>query len=265
MRIVDCILNAHNLSLVVMAAVVCILGSWITIRLLRRARTGNFSARSAWILLGSVAGGATIWCTHFVAMIAYEPGVAVTYEPGLTGLSLLVAIMGSTTALIVAAQRFRGSALAGGLLFGGAVAAMHFTGMSAFAVDAAVVWSPTYVAISIIGSLIFGALSFELAARRDDRKGLVLAVGAMVVGIVVLHFTAMSAMTILPFAPLDAALTGDSAKAILASASPAWPFWCWAPARPAMPWTTSPAPRRRPGSSNWLKAASTAWWSSAPG
>ena len=216
MRILDCIFNAHNLLLVVLAAVVCVLGSWITIRLLRRARAGDFKSRSAWILLGSVAGGATIWCTHFVAMIAYEPGAAVTYDPALTGLSLLVAILGSTTALIVAAQRFRGAAMLGGLLFGAAVSSMHFTGMSAFAVDAAVHWSEAYVWGSVIGSVVFGVLSFELAVRRDDRTGLALAVGAMVVGIVVLHFTAMSALTILPFAPLDGALTGDSAKAVLA-------------------------------------------------
>jgi diguanylate cyclase (GGDEF)-like protein/PAS domain S-box-containing protein len=38
----------------------------------------------------------------------------------------------------------------------------------------------------------------------------------MVLGIVVLHFTAMSAMTILPFAPLDGALTGDDARQAIA-------------------------------------------------
>ena len=216
MRILDCIVNAHNLLLVVLAAIVCVLGSWITIRLLRRARSSDFKARSAWVVLGSVAGGATVWCTHFVAMIAYEPGAVVTYGPALTGLSLLVAILGSTTALTVAAQLFRGSALLGGLLFGATVAAMHFTGMAAFAVDAVVHWSSLYVGISVVGSLVFGALSFELAARRSDRNGVALAVGAMVGGIVVLHFTAMSAMTILPFAPMDAALTGETAKAILA-------------------------------------------------
>ena len=102
MRIVDCLTNAHNLALVALAALICVLGSWITVSLLKRVRSTRTGTRAAWVFLGSVAGGATVWCTHFVAMIAYEPGVYVTYEPGLTGLSLFVAILGSGAALLMA-------------------------------------------------------------------------------------------------------------------------------------------------------------------
>ena len=115
MRIVDCLTNAHNLALVALAALICVLGSWITVSLLKRVRSTRTGTRAAWVFLGSVAGGATVWCTHFVAMIAYEPGVQVTYEPGLTGLSLFVAIAGSGAALMMGAQRFNGAALVGGV------------------------------------------------------------------------------------------------------------------------------------------------------
>ena len=216
MRLVDCLTNAHNLALVALAALVCVLGSWITISLLRRVRSTRAGTRIAWVFLGSVAGGATVWCTHFVAMIAYEPGVQVTYEPALTGLSLLVAISGCGAALLTAALRFNGSAIVGGLLFGLTVAGMHFIGMGAFAVDAVIQWSSLYVAIAITGSLLFGALSFKLEKLATDTRGRWLAIGCMVLGIVVLHFTAMSAMTILPFAPLTGALTGDDAHQAIA-------------------------------------------------
>jgi diguanylate cyclase (GGDEF)-like protein len=216
MRIVDCLATAHNLALVALAALVCVLGSWITISLLKRVRSTRAGARAAWIFLGAVAGGATVWCTHFVAMIAYEPGIAIAYEPGLTGLSLLVAILGSGAAQLLAAQRFPGSGLAGGLTFGASVAAMHFIGMGAFAVDAVIQWSVPYVVVAVVGSLLFGALAFKADKLWPTAKGRWLAVLFMVLGIVVLHFTAMSAMTILPFAPLDGALTGDDAKNILA-------------------------------------------------
>ena len=216
MRIVDCLTNAHNLALVALAALVCVLGSWITISLLKRVRSTRAGARAAWVFLGAVAGGATVWCTHFVAMIAYEPGLQVAYEPGLTGLSLLVAILGSGTAQLLAAQRFPGSGLVGGVLFGLSVAAMHFIGMAAFAVDAVIQWSVPYVVVAVIGSVLFAALAFKADKLWPTAKGLWLAILFMVLGIVVLHFTAMSAMTILPFAPLDGALTGDDAKHVLA-------------------------------------------------
>lgn len=216
MRLVECLTNAHNLALVALAALVCVLGSWITISLLKRVRSTRAGTRIAWVFLGAVAGGATVWCTHFVAMIAYEPGVLVTYEPGLTGVSLLVAIAGSGAALLLAAQRLRIAAVLGGLLFGLSVASMHFIGMAAFAVDAVIHWSSGYVVASVAGSLAFGALSFHLADKAVDTRGRWLAIGSMVLGIVILHFTAMSAMTILPFAPLDGALTGNDAKHAIA-------------------------------------------------
>lgn len=123
MRIVDCLTNAHNLALVALAALICVLGSWITVSLLKRVRSTRSGTRAAWAFLGAVAGGATVWCTHFVAMIAYEPGIQVTYEPGLTGLSLFVAICGCGAAFLTASLRFNGSALVGGALFGLTVAA----------------------------------------------------------------------------------------------------------------------------------------------
>ena len=216
MRIVDCLTTAHNLALVALAAFVCVLGSWITISLLKRVRKTRAGVRVAWVFLGAVAGGATVWCTHFVAMIAYEPGVQVTYEPGLTGVSLLVAIAGSGAALLLAAQRMRAAAVLGGLVFGLGVALMHFIGMAAFAVDAVIQWSSAYVVASVVGSLLFGALAFHTADGATDTRGRWLAIACMVLGIVVLHFTAMSAMTILPFAPLDGAMTGDDARQAIA-------------------------------------------------
>ncbi|MBB4796363.1 diguanylate cyclase (GGDEF)-like protein [Brevundimonas bullata] len=216
MRLVDCLTNAHNLALVALAALVCVLGSWITISLLKRVRSTRAGARAAWVFLGAVAGGATVWCTHFVAMIAYEPGLQVTYEPGLTGLSLLVAICGSGAAQLLAAQRFPGSGLVGGVLFGLSVAAMHFIGMAAFAIDAVIQWSAPYVVVALAGSVLFSALAFKADKIWPTAKGRWLAILFMVLGIVVLHFTAMSAMTILPFAPLGGALTGEDAKHVVA-------------------------------------------------
>ncbi len=168
--------------------------------------------------MGAVATGATIWCTHFVAMIAYQPGVDVAYQPMMTGLSLAIAICGSALALWVGSGSMRFAAPIGGALFGLAITLMHYIGMDAFAVEAVVHWSAAYVAASIIGALFFGALAFE-AVRRAGRVGSTRpAALLMVCGIVALHFTGMAAMTIIPFAPGVGAITGQEANLVMALA-----------------------------------------------
>ena len=78
MRFLTCLTDDHNLWLVALAAGLCLIGSIITFRLYRRLRAAEKGTRLAWAFMGAVATGATIWCTHFVAMIAYEPGVTIS-------------------------------------------------------------------------------------------------------------------------------------------------------------------------------------------
>ena len=214
MRFFTCLTDDHNLWLVGLAAALCLIGSVITFRLFRRLRAAETGTRLAWSFMGAVATGATIWCTHFVAMIAYEPGATVSYEPLLTGLSLGVAMLGSGAALWVASRAMRGSAELGGVLFGLTVVAMHYTGMAGFATDAIIHWSATYVAASVAGAVVFGGLAFHLARRPGKAAPVVL----MVLGIVTLHFTGMAAMTVIPLAPLTDASVADSANVVLAFA-----------------------------------------------
>jgi len=198
MRFFTCLTDDHNLWLVALAAGLCLIGSIITFRLYRRLRAAEKGTRLAWAFMGAVATGATIWCTHFVAMIAYEPGVTISYGPVLTGLSLGVAIAGSALALWVASRRMPASAEIGGVLFGLTVVAMHYTGMAAFATDAVIHWSAAYVAASVAGAVGLGALAFN----RARQSGKVVPVVLMVLGIVALHFTGMAAMTIVPVGAL---------------------------------------------------------------
>lgn len=216
MRILSCLVQDHNLLLVLLAAAICVVGAWTSIRLFNRIRSRQDGQKAAWLFLGAVAAGATIWCTHFVAMLAYQPGVAVTYAPVLTGISLLVAMIGCGLAMGVGALNHRLAPAVGGAVFGGAVATMHYTGMSAFAVDAFVVWSVPYVIASLIAALGLGALSFQLATREAGVKSHLIGAGVMVLAIVALHFTGMGAMEIIPFAPRDMATTADDASAIMA-------------------------------------------------
>jgi len=202
MRFLTCLVHEHDLRLVAMAALFCLFGSAVTVGLLRQIRSARANARVAWVFMGGLSTGATIWCTHFIAMIAYQPGVPVTYEPRVTGLSLLVAITGSAAALALGARPSRPAAIAAGALFGLTVTAMHYTGMSAFVARGLVSWSPGYVAASIAGAVLLGGAAFD-RARGAEEYGAAscVAIGLLMSSIVVLHFTGMAALAIVPVAP----------------------------------------------------------------
>ena len=216
MRLISCLVDQHDYVLTLLAAVICLAGAAVTANMFRRVRAAPTAGRDVWIFLGGIAGGATIWCTHFVAMMAYRPGVEVAYAPVLTALSLILAAVGCMAAMAIGAKHGRWAPAIGGAVFGASVAAMHYTGMAAFTAEAFVHWSAAYVAASVVAALIGGAVAFDVASR--SLAGLKRHTGAvlLVLTIVALHFTGMAAMVVLPLAPSADALTGETAQGLLA-------------------------------------------------
>jgi len=169
MRILTCIAEQHDLWFVALAALICTSGALISMRLYVRTREVASASRMAWIFLGAVAAGSTIWCTHFVAMLAYRPGVQVAYDPALTGLSLAVAIVAAGVSLTVASAKFSFAREIGGALFGLGVVAMHYTGMAAFSAQALVAWDVAYVAASVVLSIGFPSGSIAALSRPPQK------------------------------------------------------------------------------------------------
>ena len=205
MNVVNCVVGQHNPFLVLLAAVVCVTGSWVTVRLCVRTADTQGAQHFGWVILGAVAGGSAIWSTHFVAMLGYDPNVAVTFDPVLTILSLIVAIGGTGLGLGVATSRHIPLAAPfGGALVGLAISAMHYVGMFAYRVDGLVTWNAPYVVSSVVLAIVLGSLALT-AALRDTNAGLRhIATLLLVLAIVSLHFTGMTAFEV---APLDLGAT----------------------------------------------------------
>jgi len=216
MRFLTCLTHDHDLRLVLLAAAFCLIGSVVTIRLIQRMQSADPGTHLAWVFMGGVSTGATIWCTHFIAMIAYQPGMAVAYDPLITGLSLLIAIMGSSVALALAVRPRASAPALGGALFGLAVTAMHYTGMMAFAAKGLIQWSTAYVAASVLFAMIFGAMAFVRALSSGEQGDVWSATTLMVTSIVLLHFTGMAALAIVPLSPELGQPDSHSATMIMA-------------------------------------------------
>jgi PAS domain S-box-containing protein len=199
LKIYTCIATAHDLKLVVLAAIVCSLSSFAAIRLLRHARAAQGQMRQAWLAVSAVSIGFGIWATHFIAMLAFTPGIPSGYNIGLTFLSLVAAILltGAGLAMSMTAQ-WRFGPWIGGAIVGGGIAAMHYTGMAAFEIAGIIVWDPALVAVSIILGAVLGAVSLPVGLHDDSEKWK--AAGAILLTLAICshHFTAMAAAAIIP-------------------------------------------------------------------
>jgi len=207
MRVISCIVTEHDLRLVLLATFVVVSGGWLAFGLFRRAEEKLGAQRHGWTFLAAVAAGASVWCTHFIAMLAFDVGAPISFEPLLTIGSLLIAIFGCGVGFDVALRdRKASSALAGGAVLGLAVAAMHYTGMMGYRIDGLVDWSAGYVAASVVMATIIGALAVHQAVCRPWAKSHYAAIALFVLAVVSLHFTGMAALSVTPLMS-DAALT----------------------------------------------------------
>ena len=214
LKIYNCIATAHDLKLVVLAAIsACWPRSPLAINLLHHARRSHGQMRNAWLAVSAISTGFGIWATHFVAMLAFTPGIPSGYNISLTILSLVAAILltGSGLAVSLIATWRHGPWL-GGAIVGGGIAAMHYTGMAAFEVAGMILWDPVLVTASIVAGAVIGAIALPVGLHSPQEKWKAGGAVLLTLAIVSHHFTAMGAVSIIP----------DPTTEISPSALPAW-------------------------------------------
>jgi diguanylate cyclase (GGDEF)-like protein/PAS domain S-box-containing protein len=198
-RVMTCLTGEHDLRLVALAGLICFLASCAAVSLLHRAVAAAPRGRAIWIATAGFATGCGIWATHFIAMLAYDPGVVVGYGVVLTVLSLIAALVITSFGLAVAANgRSRLAAPVGGAIVGGGVACMHYLGMWALELPGHVTWAPDLVIASIAIGMLLGAAALAVAVRANRPRHSVAAAVLLTLAIVGHHFVAMGAVVIVP-------------------------------------------------------------------
>ncbi|AZS19552.1 bifunctional diguanylate cyclase/phosphodiesterase [Caulobacter sp. FWC26] len=199
LKFLTCLTTQHDLRLVLVAGAVCLAGCFTTFRLYSRMRGARGVVRSAWLALTGLVAGSSVWATHFIAMVAFTPGLKTGYSPTGTLLSLMIAALFMAGGFAVAsAQRTTTNDLAGGVLIGLGVASMHYTGMSAFVTQGQLVWEHATVGLSTLLGVAGATAALILAGSARTIRRQAIGGGLLCLGIVSLHFTGMSAITIVP-------------------------------------------------------------------
>ena len=195
-RIIYCLTVEHDLRLVVVAGLVSLLSGAVGYDLLARAHAER---RLLWISAAAFVTGSGIWATHFIAILAYDPGVALGFGLVTTAASGIAGtlIAGLGFAAMVYGRADRTLPAIGGAILGGGVAVLHYVGMAALVIPGAIVWDEPLVGWSILLGCVLGAASGELFRRAQGIGGRLVSAVVLTLAVCSHHFTGMAAVTVL--------------------------------------------------------------------
>jgi NO-binding membrane sensor protein with MHYT domain len=177
-------------------------GSFLGLRCVTRARAYDGIARARWLGLAAVSIGATgIWAMHFIAMLGFTvPGQQILYNVPMTIASMLVAVAVVGVGLFIVGFGDGGwpRLVAGGVIIGVGVAAMHYLGMAAMSMQGSMSYNVPLVVLSVLIAIVAGTAALWAGTQVNTLGATVGAALIMGVAVSGMHYTGMAALHIDP-------------------------------------------------------------------
>jgi len=197
----------YNYWLVLLSVVVAVSASFVALDLASRiaAHKGQKAAR-VWLAGGAISMGTGIWSMHFIGMLAYRLPIPLSYDVGITLLSLAIAILAAGFALYWASRAILNwhSLPVGALLMGLGIASMHYVGMAAMRMEPPIRYEPWLFSFSLLIAVAASAVALWcISTMRLDtimsafwrKTGSALIMGS---AFYAMHYAAMAAADIAP-------------------------------------------------------------------
>jgi PAS domain S-box-containing protein len=199
--------GSYDFWLVATSISIAILAAFVALSISSRmANAPSWRLRWAWAGAGALSMGGGIWAMHFIGMLAFSLPCGVSYDPLGTLLSMIPGVIASGVALHVISRVSDPGPkrlIAGAVLIGAGIGAMHYSGMAAMRPDATLRYQPGLVAVSVVVAVVlaFVALEARFQLRRfltSDTTATLIA--AIFLGLAVsgMHYTAMEASAFYP-------------------------------------------------------------------
>ena len=174
------------------------LGAFLGLRCVILARAYEGAARARWLTLAAVSIGAVgIWAMHFIAMLGFSvPGEPILYNVPMTIGSMLIAVAVVGVGLFIVGFGDGGwpRLLAGGVIIGVGVAAMHYMGMGAMSMPGSMSYNAPLVALSVLIAIAAGTAALWIGTWVRSMAATLGAALVMGIAVTGMHYTGMAAL-----------------------------------------------------------------------
>ncbi|WP_337841592.1 MHYT domain-containing protein [Rheinheimera sp.] len=202
----ELLLGSYDPWLVLLSVAIAVFASAMALQVTAQAtEVKRKGLRRLMLASGSLSLGCGVWSMHFIGMLAFALCTPVSYTPGLTALSMLPSIAASWVALnLISQKKISLLQLAtGGLLVGAGIGTMHYSGMAAMQLSAALRYDLSIFALSILVAVVLAMLAlwirFGLKRLKLQPISLtLLAATVMGAAIAGMHYTGMAAARFVP-------------------------------------------------------------------
>lgn len=197
----------YDLRLVFLSLVIAAFGSYTALDLAGQVIFVHRLAHKYWLIGGAIALGISIWVMHFIAILAYQLPIPITYNFSIVLISMAVAIVLSGVGLFLVSCQPLGweLLLSGSFFIGLAIIGMHSIAMQAMLLAAEPSHNIQLVILSQVWAiglslsafwLIFHPSSKTIVPKKSIRKiGSALLLGIAIDG---MHYIAMAAVNYYP-------------------------------------------------------------------
>lgn len=158
------ITGQYNTSMVVLSFVVAIISAYVTFSYSERYKLSQGNIKLAWLFFGSLVMGMGVWSVHFIGMLAYQVPIVMNYNLTITIASMLPAILAASAMIKTISKKNidKKTAIKGGILMGGGIGAMHYSGMMAMEFEGSMAYDPTLFALSIVIAITLSYFAISL-------------------------------------------------------------------------------------------------------
>jgi NO-binding membrane sensor protein with MHYT domain len=187
--------GTYHPYLVALSILVASLASYTALDLGGHVRAARGLARRAWLVAAAITMGGGIWSMHFIGMLAFVMPVPMSYDIGLTILSLVVAIVVTGGSFYVISRQGASPLrlVLSGIFMGLGIVAMHYTGMAAMRGHAELGYDRLLVALSVVIAIGASTAALWLAFQTTDLWQKLIAALVMGLAISGMHYTGMRA------------------------------------------------------------------------
>jgi NO-binding membrane sensor protein with MHYT domain/two-component sensor histidine kinase len=187
--------GTYDPYLVALSILVASFASYTALDLVGHAGAARGLARHARLVAAAITMGGGIWSMHFVGMLAFVMPIPISYDIGLTTLSLVVAMFVTGGGFYVISRQSASPRrlVLSGIFMGLGIAAMHYTGMAAMRGHDELSYDRLFVALSVGIAIGASTAALWLACRTTNLEQKLVAAVVMGLAISGMHYTGMRA------------------------------------------------------------------------